>query len=115
MKHNFIVLGIIVCCVFNSTAQEDNSMLSLNVDGYLSGMPSIYLTKDSSLWQVLLHNRINYNVYPSENLTFSSLGFTIYEFNNHSFIADYLHKNLQLNCNVYEFNKYPKKIRCLLL
>lgn len=71
MKYYFIVAGIVIYCVLKSEAQNNNYTLSYNINGYLSGMPSIYWTEDSTLWQVLLHNRINFNLYPSENIAIS--------------------------------------------
>lgn len=60
-------------------AQESDKVSSLDFHGYISGMPSLFWMKikddstgvktDSSAWQVLLHNRLNLDWYPSERIS----------------------------------------------
>ncbi len=50
-------------------AQESNKLSSLDFHGYLSGMPSLFWMEDSSAWQVLLHNRLNFDWYPSKRIS----------------------------------------------
>ncbi len=69
MKRFLLLLSIIFLVILKSNSQENSSSYDLN--GYLSGMPSLYLTEDSTLWQVLLHNRLNFNGYVSDNFNFS--------------------------------------------
>ena len=51
------------------SGQENEGLSKLTVNGYFSGMPSIAWNSDSSQWQVLLHNRVNIDWYPSASLT----------------------------------------------
>lgn len=50
-------------------AQEKKRFSSVDFNGYLSGMPSLYWLEDSSAWQVLIHNRLNFNWYPSDKVS----------------------------------------------
>lgn len=68
MKKN---LGLILCLILFSfiQAQDKKTFSNCNMNGYLSGMPSMYWYGDSSAWQVLLHNHLNFDWYPSDRLT----------------------------------------------
>ncbi len=71
MKSIIIIVGILFLIGLKSEAQNENSSSSYDLSGYISVMPSLYLTNDSTLWQVLLHNRLNFNAYISKNFTIS--------------------------------------------
>ncbi len=70
MKSIILIVGILFLTGLESEAQNENSS-SYDLSGYISAMPSLYLTEDSTLWQVLLHNRLNFNAYISKNFTIS--------------------------------------------
>ena len=71
MKYFLLILVSLVTLSARIKAQEQKSSPSLTLDGYLSFMPSLYNAGDSSLWQVVLHNRMNINGYISDNFNFS--------------------------------------------
>jgi hypothetical protein len=60
-------------------AQENSKFSKCSMSGYLSAMPSLMWMKykdfytgtvtDSSAWQVLFHNRLNFDWYPTDNIT----------------------------------------------
>ena len=64
--HTCIVL--IFLGSFNLVAQEEEDLSALDFNGYVSGIPSVNWTSDSALWQVLLHNRLNFHWYPTPSL-----------------------------------------------
>jgi len=70
MKSIILIVGILFLTGLESEAQNENSS-SYDLSGYISIMPSLYQTEDSTLWQVLLHNRLNFNAYLSKNFTIS--------------------------------------------
>lgn len=73
------ILIILSFGVFSLHAQERATVKNCTMGGYLSAMPSLMWMKhkdlftgivtDSSAWQVLLHNRMNFDWYPSDHLT----------------------------------------------
>jgi hypothetical protein len=71
MRLSLILTGVILCMDLQLKSQENYSSQTFEANGYLTGMPSLYWNEDSSLWQVLIHNRLNFNWYPSEYLTAS--------------------------------------------
>jgi len=55
-------MRLLVSIIFFSLAGltlPANESINVNFNGYLSAMPSLYLTNDSTLWQAIIHNRLN--------------------------------------------------------
>ncbi len=52
-------------------AQEQSTSPDLTLNGYLSAMPSLYWQKDTTMWQALLHNRLNLEWDPSSRFSVS--------------------------------------------
>jgi hypothetical protein len=79
MKRIHRIAILLLFTGLTSMAQEAEKMNKYSLGGYISGMPSIMWMKytdfftgetiDSSAWQVLLHNRLNFSFYPTENIT----------------------------------------------
>ena len=67
MKFTFLIAAFLLFTSSQTKAQENKSPSACEVNGYISTMPSLYWNKDSSLWQVLLLNRLNFNLYPANN------------------------------------------------
>jgi hypothetical protein len=67
-------LIILVLCLTKPflKGQSSSSTPDIALNGYVSVMPSFYLTKDSVLWQVLLHNRLNLEVTINKNIGFTA-------------------------------------------
>ena len=78
---NRIVYFIFIVQVisFNLSAQESQGSSKIDFNGYFSGMPSLSWysdahvkgLRDTSAWQVVLHNRLNFTYYASDHFTAS--------------------------------------------
>lgn len=55
--------------IYGQEEEEFKEMSKIDVNGYISEMPSVNWNSDSTVWQGLLHNRINIDWYPSASLT----------------------------------------------
>lgn len=74
MKRIIICLISISIILNFSYSQEPDDSSRVNFSGYISGMPSLFwmgnsgsTTSDSALWQVVMHNRLNLQWYPSDH------------------------------------------------
>lgn len=68
------VLGSIIIfqiLTVSLSASGGDKLQNLDINGYISGMPSVNWNKDTALWQGLLHNRININWYPTSSISSS--------------------------------------------
>ena len=68
MKKYLILLFLLLFSQIG-TSQDNSRLSSIDFHGFISGMPSIFWMEDSSAWQVLLHNRLNFDWYPSERIS----------------------------------------------
>lgn len=78
MRRLFFIITLISVIGYTLNGQEDSRLNNCSMNGYISGMPSLMWMKykdfstgtvtDSSAWQVLLHNRLNFEWYPTDNL-----------------------------------------------
>ena len=64
------------------TQEEEYKEPKLIMNGYLKNMVSATVLEDSTLWDNLVHNRLNFKWYPNSNLT----GFL--DFRNRIFFGD---------------------------
>lgn len=64
---------IVLISFFNvcASSQDTNDKKDYDVNGYLSGIPSIFWNDDTTMWQALLHNRLNFEYTPTGKLSFS--------------------------------------------
>lgn len=69
MKKHLLIILLIIPVFKTGFSQDKDKLESLDFHGYLSGMPSLYWMEDSSAWQVLLHNRLNFDWYPSDRIS----------------------------------------------
>jgi len=53
------LLSILQLLVHSLPAQDSGKNTYFDFHGYLTGMPSLYWNKDTTMWQTLVHNRIN--------------------------------------------------------
>ncbi len=68
---------LILFCIVPFCYAQENTLSSIDFNGYLSGMPSLYWFRDSnntqlgdtSAWQILLHNRMNFDWYPGKGFS----------------------------------------------
>jgi len=70
MKKHFLIILISFLNICASS-QDTNDKKDYDVNGYLSGIPSIFWNDDTTMWQALLHNRLNFEWTPSGKLSFS--------------------------------------------
>ena len=71
MKKYLFIAVILLTVGFRNEARGDDFKPSYEFGGYISAMPSLYITNDSTLWQALVHNRLNFIGYLSKNFTVS--------------------------------------------
>jgi len=80
-------------------AQESMDSSKLDFHGYLSGMPSLLWSEDETDWQVLIHNRLNFDWFLSDHIN-SSIQF------RNQFIAGEFVKENQVDNGFYKENYY---------
>jgi hypothetical protein len=77
-------------------AQGDKTANNIDLSGYISTMPSIYWQKDTSMWQVLLHNRLNLEWNASDRFSASV------QFRNQLIGGDFIAAQDHSNCFIKE-------------
>lgn len=67
------LLKIVILIIISSPvfSQDSDTISKISLNGYLSEIPSIYWNKDENKWQNLLHNRLNFDWYPTGNINCS--------------------------------------------
>jgi hypothetical protein len=78
MKRCIARLVVSFLFLFSVFSQENQAEDAFDFSGYISGMPSLYWLgkttppgEESPLWQLLVHNRLNFEWYPHERFTAS--------------------------------------------
>ena len=82
------LIGLIIILQFlihPLSAQDSEKNMYLGVHGYLSAMPSLYWNKDTAMWQVLVHNRINIDLSAGDHFSASV------QFRNQLIGGDFVH------------------------
>ena len=71
MKRFFFIVSFLLAVSFGNKVRGEGFRPSYELGGYISTMPYLYITDDSALWQVLVHNRLNFTGFVSEKFTVS--------------------------------------------
>ena len=79
---NVLLLWLLLMPVVSSAQMDGSEEPKFIMNGYLKNMVSATVLDDSTLWDNLVHNRLNFKWYPNSNLS----GFV--DFRNRIFFGD---------------------------
>lgn len=85
MKKIIVLFTLVQFLNISNFSQDTEKKYYLDFHGYISGMPSLYWNKDTTMWQILLHNRLNLNLSVGDHFS-SSL-----QFRNQLIGGDFVH------------------------